>query len=121
MNQYTIGFARLDITPPMGVPLGGSWEKRTARGVHDPLMINAIAFGDGEKSAVLLVADLLGIYGVRGYEWPAQIEKDLELPEHSVILCSTHTHTGPSVGADEQYDAWLYRRLKDAAAIAETV
>lgn len=118
MNQYTIGFARLDITPPMGVPLGGSWEKRYARGVHDPLMINAIAFGDGEKSAVLLVADLLGIYGVRGYQWPVQLEQDLELPEHSVILCSTHTHTGPSIGADEQYDNWLYRRLKDAAAIA---
>ncbi len=118
MTNYTVGFARLDITPPMGVPLGGSWEARKARGVHDPLMINAIAFGDGEKAAVLLVADLLGVYGVRGYEWPVQLAQELELPEHSVILCSTHTHTGPSVGADEQYDNWLYRRLKDAAAIA---
>lgn len=116
--SYTVGFARLDITPPMGVRLGGSWNVRVARGVHDPLTVNAVAFGDGEKSAVLLVADLLGIYGVRGYEWPVQIAQELELPEHSVILCSTHTHTGPSVGADEQYDQWLYRRLKDAAAIA---
>ena len=118
MCNYTVGFARLDITPPMGVPLGGSWNARVSKGVHDPLMVNAIAFGDGEKSAVLLVADLLGIYGVRGYQWAADLERDLELPKHSLILCHTHTHTGPSVGADEQYDAWLYRRFKDAAAIA---
>lgn len=117
-KNYTAGFARLDITPPMGVPLGGSWQARQAKGVHDPLVVNAVAFGDGETSAVLLVADLLGIYGVRGYQWAQQLEQDLELPEHSLILCSTHTHTGPSVGADEQYDAWLYRRFKDAAAIA---
>ena len=116
--NYTVGFARLDITPPMGVPLGGSWQARTARGVHDPLMINAVAFGDGEKSAVLLVADLLGVYGFRGYQWAADLEQALELPKHSIILCCTHTHTGPSLGADEQYDQWLFRRLKDAAAIA---
>ena len=118
MTNYSAGFARLDITPPMGVPLGGSWNARVAVGVHDPLMINAIAFGDGEKSAVLLVADLLGVYGARGYDWPASIEEELGLPKNSVILCCTHTHTGPTVGADEQYDAWLYRRLKDATAIA---
>lgn len=117
-KNYTVGFARLDITPPMGVPLGGSWNARTAKGVYDPLVVNAIAFGDGERSAVLMVADLLGIYGVRGYSWPAQLEQELGLPEHSLILCHTHTHTGPSVGADEQYDAWLYRRFKDAATIA---
>ena len=118
MSQYSVGFARLDMTPPMGVPLGGSWEKRSAIGVRDPLYVNAVAFGDGEKSAVLLVMDLLGIYGVRGYQWAKDLEKELQLPENSLILCSTHTHTGPSVGADELYDKWLYRRLRDAAQIA---
>ena len=67
MTKFTAGFARLDITPPLGVALGGSWKARDAKGVHDPLYVNAIAFGDGEKSAVLLVADLLGMYGARGY------------------------------------------------------
>lgn len=118
MKNYSVGFARLDITPPMGVPLGGSWNARVAKGVYDPLMVNAVAFGDGDQSAVLLVADLLGVYGARGYEWPARIAEELNLPKQSVILCSTHTHTGPSMGVDEQYDLWLYRRLKDAAAIA---
>ena len=118
MTKYTVGFSRLDITPPMGLPLSGSWNARTAKGVYDPLMINAIAFGDGENAAVLMVADLLGIYNARAYEWPAQLEQELQLNKNSIILCHTHTHTGPSVGADAQYDAWLYRRLKDAATIA---
>ena len=118
MNQYSVGFARLEITPPMGVALGGSWEKRNAAGVLDPLYVNAIAFGDGEKSAVLLVADLLGMYGARGYEWPAKLEQALGLPKDSLILCHTHTHTGPVVGVDEMYDNWLMRRFQDAATLA---
>lgn len=118
MNTYSVGFARLDITPPLGLRLSGSWNARTAKGVLDPLYVNAVAFGDGEKSAVLLVLDLLGIYGPKGYEWPALIEKDLGLPQHSVIQCSTHTHTGPSPFDDELYEKWLYRRLCDAATMA---
>lgn len=118
MKNCTAGFARLDMTPPMGLPLSGSWNVRKAKGVLDPLYVNAVAFGDGEKSAVLLVMDLLGIYGAQSYEWPAQIEEELGLPKNSVILCATHTHTGPPVGVDELYDKWLYRRLSDAAAIA---
>lgn len=118
MKNYTAGFARLDMTPPLGINLSGSWAARKATGVLDPLYVNAVAFGDGEKSAVLLVMDLLGIYPSEGYQWPKAIEKELGLPENSVILCSTHTHTGPAIRNDEQYDRWLYRRLKDAATMA---
>ena len=33
MNNYTAGFARLDITPPLGVRLGGYFTVRIADGV----------------------------------------------------------------------------------------
>ena len=118
MHNFTAGFARLDTTPPLGVPMGGSWNARLTKGVIDPMSVNAVAFGDGEKSAVLMTADLVGLYGVRGAQWAKQIEKDLQLPENSVLLCCTHTHTSPSVGVDELYDAWLYRRFRDAAMLA---
>ena len=118
MKNYTVGFARLDITPPLGVTLSGSWDARGAKGLLDPLFVNAISFGDGEKTAVLLVADLLGIYGPRGYEWPAQLEQELGLEKNALILCHTHTHTGPNVASDELYEKWVYRRFKDAATMA---
>lgn len=117
MKNCTAGFARLDITPPLGVRMIGAGP-RTVKGVLDPLYVNAVAFGEGDKSAVLLVCDLLGLYGKAGHQWPGQIAETLGLAEESVILCCTHTHTGPSHAADKQYCDWLFRRLCDAARMA---
>ena len=118
MTKYTAGFARLDMTPPLGVPISGYFEPRYGKGVLDPLYINAVAFGDGEKSAVLLVADLCGLGGVAGNEWPGQVAEAVGVPKESLILCCTHSHTTPALTKDEMYDAWLLRRLKDAATMA---
>jgi len=117
------GFAQLDITPPLGVHMDGYFAFRPAKGVLDPLFVRAIAFGDGEKTAVLLVCDLVGIYGTASYEWPPKIAEELGLSRDSIFLCHTHTHTGPAVDhfrdlSDPQYDAWLYRRLRDAAQMS---
>ncbi len=117
MKDYSAGFARLDITPPLGVAMIGAGPRKT-KGVLDPLYVNAVAFGDGEKSAVLLVADLLGMYGKFGFEWPGKIAQTVGLDKESVILCCTHTHTGPSPSADKEYFDWLFRRLCDAAQMA---
>ena len=113
----TAGFARLDITPPLGVKMIGAGP-RTVKGVLDPLYVNALAFGDGEKSSVLLVCDLLGMYGSFGDQWPGKLAAELGLDEDAVIVHCTHTHTGPSAGADKQYFDWLFRLLKDAAQMA---
>lgn len=117
MKDYCVGFARLDITPPLGVKMLGAGP-RTTKGVLDPLYVNAIAFGGEEKSAVILVCDLLGIYSSHGDVWHGEIAEKLGLDKESVFLHCTHTHTGPSVSADKEYLAWLFRRLCDAAQIA---
>ena len=72
------GFFELDITPPLGVYIGGGWKARYGQGVLDPLYVNAVAFGDGEKSAVLLVLDNLGLYGVAGETWHKKIVEKLD-------------------------------------------
>ena len=43
------GFARVDMTPPLGTPLAGYYEARYADGLLDPLELNALALCDGEK------------------------------------------------------------------------
>lgn len=117
MKNYSAGFARLDITPPLGVTMIGAGPRKT-KGVLDPLQVNAVAFGGEDKSAVILVCDLLGMYGKFGDEWPAEIAEKLGLDKGSVFIHCTHTHTGPSPSADKEYLAWLFRRLCDAAQIA---
>lgn len=117
MKNYTVGFARLDITPPLGVTMIGAGP-RVTKGVLDPLYVNAIAFGGEDKSAVVLVCDLLGMYDSFGDVWPAEIAEKLSLDKESVFIHCTHTHTGPDVDADKQYFDWTFRRLCDAAQIA---
>lgn len=117
MKDYSVGFARLDITPPFGVKMIGAGP-RTVKGVLDPLYVNAIAFGGEDKSAVILVCDLLGMYGSFGDVWPSEIAEKLGLDKESVFIHCTHTHTGPNPSADKEYLAWMFRRLCDAAQMA---
>ena len=117
MTQYSVGFARLDITPFLGVEMAGSWKTRGVQGVLDPLYVNAVAFGDGEKSAVLLVADLVGLRGLEKELLP-RVAQATGLPENAVILHCTHTHTGPTVIAETQYKEFFSRRMCDAAVMA---
>ena len=86
MQNCTAGFARLDMTPPLGVRLGGYFTERIADGVLDPLYVNAVAFGEGEKKAVLIVCDLLSIYGNAAHEWPVQIAEKLGLPRPDLVI-----------------------------------
>ena len=126
-NVTAAGFARLDITPPLGLRIGGYFTDRFVKGYLDPLYVNAVAFREGERTLVMLVLDLLGLRGKYAAQWPAAIEEKFGLEEHSVFITNIHSHTTPSVGLnsgryegwdDEQYIAWLYRRVCDAAQLA---
>ena len=117
----TAGFAKVDITPPLGTTIGGYFKERITKGVLDPLFARAIAFGDGDKSAVLLVLDLCALRGESADNWPVHIAEHLSLPREAVFVCCTHSHTAPNVttgNSDPQYDAWLLRRLCDAGRMA---
>ena len=61
MNQLMAGFARVNITPPMGMPVHGYYKPRFVKGVLDELEINALALSCGEDRVVLLSVDHLGM------------------------------------------------------------
>ena len=115
---YTAGFARLDITPHLGAPISGGWKMRTGSGLLDPLYVCAIAFGDGEKTCVVLSLDNLGMGGDQGLSFPKEVAALVGIPEECLILCCTHSHTTPSVALDADYRSWLLRRCRDAAQLA---
>ena len=52
MNTLKAGFARVDITPPLGIHIQGYFVERIADGVLDPLSANALALSAGGKTAV---------------------------------------------------------------------
>ncbi len=91
------GFARVEITCPVGIPLIGSWGK-PSESVLDPLYARAMVLGDGHSTIAIVSADLLyaphdEIVGpVRSL-----IRERCEIAEENVLICATHTHSGPEV------------------------
>ena len=124
-----VGFARIDITPPLGVTLKGYYRTRVCDGVLDPLEINAIAFDDGNKKAVVMSIDNLGINQSTCLELRERIAEATGLSPEAVYLHCTHTHLAPAVSAimglagfiteeDHQYAPWFKKRAVDVAVMA---
>ncbi|MBO4501805.1 MAG: hypothetical protein J5760_06130, partial [Clostridia bacterium] len=125
MNKLKAGYAKLDITGFMGMWVSGYFRPRYAKGVIDPLCISATAFSDGENTAVLVCADLVGIYGGEGMGFAEMLAekaaKENGLPKGSVFFQMTHTHTGPLLFHSDkftQYDLFFERRLIDVVAMS---
>ena len=55
--EFRAGFARVDATPPLGLPLVGYFTTRIADGVLDPLYIDCVAVSDGTNNALIYCVD----------------------------------------------------------------
>ena len=95
---FQAGAACVDITPPVGTPMGG-FAARThgATGVHDPLKARAIAISDGTGALLLITCDLLSLpYDVVD-EMHAAIGKACGLVPEQILINTSHTHSGPLI------------------------
>lgn len=96
MKVFEVGFSRVDITPPLGVPMAGYTFLRKASAVLDRLELNALAFSDGNGTAILMAADLLDLqdndYAV---ELRRRVAAAAGVPTDAVYFHCTHTHLSP--------------------------
>jgi len=135
MNKLQAGFSRLDVTPPLGIPIVGYYKPRFAEGVLDALEVNALALAVEDKKVVLISVDNCGFSETVANSYRDHICEVTGLPADCVFLHATHTHTGPStcptykedlvlVAEYEgnpllpQYYEYLRRKLADAAVLA---
>ena len=91
------GAAKADITPQPGVDLTGYIARlNPSIGVHDRLYCRALAFSDGQAQLLLLSCDLIG-FGIEYARWvKAELERATGIPPANIMLCATHTHSGPA-------------------------
>lgn len=94
-NRLMAGFARVDITPPMNIPIAGYFISRFASGVLDNIEVQALATSDGDKKAVILSADLLGISEKDIVQYRKAIATETGIDYEAVFIACTHTHTAP--------------------------
>lgn len=100
------GFAKQDITPPVGVDLCGfgPFILRHSVGVREQLWARAMAMeGDDGRRAVLITCDLIGISASLTAAVRDRLAQSESLCADQVMICCSHTHSGPSTGS---YIGW---------------
>ncbi len=120
------GFARVDVTPPLGTPISGYFTVRHAKDVRDPLQVNALAIGNGADTILILACDVVAITQAYADELRALIFARTGVPAERVMLCALHQHTAICLGGreiffpvkDQVYLDLFYRKLADAAQMA---
>ena len=118
------GFARVNITPPLGIPVAGYYQIRLAQSVLDELEANTVAVSDGTRTALIFSVDLLEIKSEFCEPLLDQVSQETGVPRDCIFIACTHTHTGPQLDGDEaprlrsEYVTFLGRRLSDAGRMA---
>ena len=124
MNTLQAGFARVNVTPPLGIPMRGYMFQRLADGVLDELEINALALACGEDKVVLLTLDAGAIETPDVNIFIENVAEETGLPKEAIIIHAIHTHTAGSISfksANEtvlHYTEFLRRRFRAAAKFA---
>ena len=124
MNTLRVGFARVNITPPMGIFVEGYYKERLADGVLDDLEINALALACVDSKVLLLSVDHCGLDKDSCTAFRRHISEKTEVPVECIFISSTHTHTAPRVKhesseqMEKEYYQWLYCKMADVAQFA---
>ncbi len=96
-SGWRAGTARVEITPQEPMWLAGyAARDHAAEGTLHPIWVKALALEDAAgQRAVLVTTDLVGLPLTMTQVVLAHAEAVHGLPNSHVILCSSHTHTGP--------------------------
>lgn len=126
------GFARVDVTPPLGSPLAGYYQHRPSDGILDPIELVALAANDGENTVLIITGDFLGIMEEWATEIRRMISEETGVPADYIYLQGIHQHTSIRIGykstifdrsevgkyTDSAYFSVLYRKYIDVAKMA---
>ena len=124
MSELYAGFGRVNVTPMMGIEMGGYYIPRFAEGVLDDLEINALALSCGEERVLLLSIDNCSLFTEVATEYRKHISEVTEVPMEAIFIHATHTHTSPYIDCkpendlEKEYYRHVYRKMADVAALA---
>lgn len=121
---FKVGYAKLDVTPPMGIEVAGYYKTRIADGVLDNIEAVAIALNLGDKTVALVAIDCLGVSKSFTDKCKQNVNAKTGIDCDAIFIHGTHTHTGPRIDdqADNQptkkYTDFLIDRVTDVITLA---
>ena len=91
--EFKAGYAHLDITPPLGIPICGYFHKRIADGVLDATGAGCVAVSDGTNAALIYCVDDLHLTNPFFEKAFPAITAATGIPRDRIYVHSTHSHT----------------------------
>jgi len=90
------GTAKVEITPPIGMPLQGFGSRRgePSRGVHDPLFARVLVLKNDHAQLVLVSCDLMGVTRNLTDAVFEKAGRKVPLARSEFVMLATHTHSG---------------------------
>ena len=92
MNRFQVGFAAVNINPPLGIGVSGYYVPRFAKGILDDLEVSATVLACNEKQIALISVDACGVDTVLVERYTAAIERATGIPAQNIFLSATHTY-----------------------------
>ncbi len=126
MKKFQVGYASVNVNPPLGIGIAGYFVPRFAKGFLDDLEVGALVLSMGRKRIALVSVDHCGLNKDIIKEYAGLINKATGIPVNNIMIACTHTHTGPLIGenfwADSEpiikYREFLGTRIADAVKLA---
>ncbi len=125
------GFAQTVITPEPGVHLAGYYHPRVGKTVRDDLYAKAAVIEHNNRKVVIVSLDLICVTAEITERARELINAELGIPSQHVMVCATHTHTGPEIREDKSFPpartwcealpAKIAQAVKQAAGKMKTV
>ena len=95
MDKLYAGFARVNVTPPLGIGIAGYFVRRDADKILDDLEINTLALRQGDTTVIMCALDQCSISGRICDMYRYAISEATGVPPQAIFIHATHTHTGP--------------------------
>jgi len=115
MMTLQLGFAKRDLTPPVGVELCGYgyYLERRNTGASDPIYARGMAYMQNDRRYLMINCDLTGVGGEYYDRIKAKLSAKLNLSTDDMLLSCIHSHTAPGLASlvgcgdvDPKYIDW---------------
>ena len=94
MNKFQVGYASVNINPPLGIAVAGYYVPRYASGFYDDLTASALSLAMGEKKFLIVSVDCCNVPNLIVERMKDTIVEKTAIARENIIISATHTQTG---------------------------
>lgn len=128
-GMIKVGMGETVITPSENIQMAGFARSQVSTGMHDDLHARTLVVeGTNGNTAALMTVALVGLNEDIGGQIRKGVAAKTGIPEENIVISCTHTHSGPSVGREEdlggspaasaKYPSFLIQRCIESAVKA---